>query len=437
MADEEFRIRITGDAADLQQASQAGATSLRNLEEAAKPAAEATGEIGMKGRDLKKVLAELGREFPILGTLGRVALNPIALAVAAATALFARLKQDIAELEEALATTEFERYGEAATKALRGGADGAGAMRRELEGIRLAAEQAAGASERLLTVYQARQSAEERLDAARKKVELARAGRIEDPLKRAEAEAEIEGRYAARARQRAEERTRFELAEQHRRLANEQIAERMLSQRLEAAQARNEEAARIEARLVEERKRLAAINEDIVAKQEKLEKLEPFDKTSPGGTIRRVEIDSLRQQLEQLGALRTQQERYIGLLEVRKPAAVSPEYISLLEQMRSGAAARASGIAGMLPTQMAVAGIESAARRQVGGLEDLARVHAVSAQITQQRAQLAERIISTLESGRGLDQALMDRLAAIHQREAAMLQRINTLESQVAGLRMR
>jgi hypothetical protein len=132
-----------------------------------------------------------------------------------------------------------------------------------------------------------------------------------------------------------------------------------------------------------------------------------------------------------------QQRGYIGRLEARRPRPVSEEYLQVLEQMRSGAAARASGIAGMLPTQVAVAGIESATRRQVGGLEDLARVHAAAGQVEQQRSRLAEQIVRMLESGQGTDRALLQQLAALMRLQETLRADVRMLQSQVAGMRAR
>jgi len=190
----------------------------------------------------------------------------------------------------------------------------------------------------------------------------------------------------------------------------------------------------VDARLAEERKRLAAIVEERAKKQERLEALEGLVVPTPAEMVERAALSG---QVRQLGAMEEQQRGYIGRLEARRPRPVSEEYLQMLEQMRSGAAARASGIAGMLPTQMAVAGIESATRRQVGGLEDLARAYTAAGQVEQQRSRLAEQIVRMLEAGQGTDRALLQQLAALMRLQETLWADVRMLQSRVAGMRAR
>lgn len=69
-------------------------------------AAEATQKTFVKTRDLRGAFAQLGREIPIVGSLARVALNPIALAVAAVAGGFRLWTQRVRELTEAMGGIE-------------------------------------------------------------------------------------------------------------------------------------------------------------------------------------------------------------------------------------------------------------------------------------------------------------------------------------------
>src|SRR5215471_5871368 len=72
---------------------------------AAEKATEATNKAFASKHQLKEMVKKLGEEFPILGQVGRLALNPIALAAGGITAAFVIWRKRIDELTDAMTTS--------------------------------------------------------------------------------------------------------------------------------------------------------------------------------------------------------------------------------------------------------------------------------------------------------------------------------------------
>ena len=130
MPDErEFKIRITGDAsssvAAFQQAGQAAQQTKSKLAElTAEQKAQATagqgaggvqedsknteeltkktGFLNLKKTELKKLVRELGHEFPIAGMAGKMMMNPVVASLTLAIGAFSYLKQKLDEWNKAL-----------------------------------------------------------------------------------------------------------------------------------------------------------------------------------------------------------------------------------------------------------------------------------------------------------------------------------------------
>lgn len=105
----EVKYTITGDASGAVAAAQETNAALKTTAQEVTNASQATTDLTTKTgfltrhkQDLKKVLTELGREFPALGTLGRAALNPIVAATAAATLAFTFAKSRLDEWNKAM-----------------------------------------------------------------------------------------------------------------------------------------------------------------------------------------------------------------------------------------------------------------------------------------------------------------------------------------------
>lgn len=67
---------------------------------------EATKKTFASKKDLKSILKQLGQEFPLLGQVGRLALNPVALAAAGITSAFVIWRKRVDELTKSLGGVE-------------------------------------------------------------------------------------------------------------------------------------------------------------------------------------------------------------------------------------------------------------------------------------------------------------------------------------------
>ncbi|HRV30518.1 MAG TPA: hypothetical protein P5169_02325 [Kiritimatiellia bacterium] len=440
---EDFQLRIRVDASEAVEGGRSAAEALgamgaagqKSQAQIAAGAKEATGS----SRELRTVFRQLAREFPLLGMVGRALFSPLALGAAVATYAIRRLREDLQRLNEALTASAWRDYGsvvEAQREKLTAASLAADAHAAAMERLRAATQTASDASARLMDVYRARMSAEDRLDEARKRLESARVEATErDPVRRAEKLAEIEERYAARRRAREEEAKRFELAEQYRKAANEEVAARRAGREAEAARAaqaglRSE--AEITARLGVEKERLAQISEELEAKEARLEELRGMG-WARRSTPQQMEMESLADQVEALGRQRELQRGIVGRLSARAPGEIAAwrragARVEMWEGAERGALERAIGIRAMLPTQEAVAGIESRARTAEAGLERGARIYGVTSEARQSYERLLSEITSTLERGNGVNAALLDKLRQYGER-------IATLEGQVKNLR--
>lgn len=106
----EYQIKTTADVAGQKQTVQANQQvaasakavggeikdrlnpAVENYKESTKRAAGATSELTARKTDLKKMVRELGQEFPILGLAGRLAINPLVGLVTVLMAAMAGLK---------------------------------------------------------------------------------------------------------------------------------------------------------------------------------------------------------------------------------------------------------------------------------------------------------------------------------------------------------
>jgi hypothetical protein len=393
-------------------------------------------------QDLKGALGQLGREFPVLGAAGRLLFSPLTAAAALAFVAIRHIKEGVANLNASLTTSEWESYGSAVAAReadFAAAASGANKLTRELEAIRTATDSASEASEKLMTVFRARQNAAERVDQAQKAAETARVQATEkDPVRRAEKLLEIETRYAERARRRAEESATFERNEQHRKLANEQVAVQVLDQQLEQARER-QQGLRTEQEITQgiatEKGRLGAIDEEIKTKQARFDEL-------MGGWGLGVKLDplqnkeawSLYAQLESLNAQRGLQAGVVKDREGRAPGLIeqwraSQENVGMLEGMQKGAQQRLSGMRGMLPTQEAVWGIEGQARGAESQATALTRTHQAAGEAQSNMAQLQAEIARNIESGKGVSESMLQQLEAQNVWLKELQRRINQLES--------
>jgi hypothetical protein len=104
MADREFKIKLTGDATELQSSAKQGASALNEVAQASQEDSRNTAELAkktefltLKKGELKKIVRELSRDFPEAGMAARAMLNPIVFAFTGAISIFAYAKQKLEE----------------------------------------------------------------------------------------------------------------------------------------------------------------------------------------------------------------------------------------------------------------------------------------------------------------------------------------------------
>lgn len=107
-------VRAGKQAADaLDQVAKAGTTEGKALGEVAKTTEKATANLG----DLKQILSQLSREFPLLGRAAQAFMNPVALAATVAAAAFGYARQALQKWNEEMD----QAAGRAASKDFEGG----------------------------------------------------------------------------------------------------------------------------------------------------------------------------------------------------------------------------------------------------------------------------------------------------------------------------
>lgn len=176
--------------------------------------AEATGKATMRKEELGKAIGALNRAFPGLGSVARAVLNPLTLTITGIALAFRYAQSEIDRFNGLMTEIDWGTYSRKAHEASI-----------EVGAVRDAAKEAADATERLSDMFNAEQSAAEKLDSVRKRVELAQARGIQDPVQRAKAEYEIEGRYAQHELDRNEESRKFKIAQQEKKAKDLRDAE--------------------------------------------------------------------------------------------------------------------------------------------------------------------------------------------------------------------
>lgn len=149
MPDREFKINITGDASDLAAAAKQGAGALnetgaaaqqesKSLEESAKK----TEFLTLKKGELKKIVRELGHEFPLAGMAAKAMLNPIVFAFTSAISVFVLAKQKLEDWNKEMdaigqsnAQAKFLAGVEAQKEAMASGAASANEFAQSLQNI--------------------------------------------------------------------------------------------------------------------------------------------------------------------------------------------------------------------------------------------------------------------------------------------------------------
>lgn len=403
-----FKIQITADPSGAVSGAKTAQEALKQVGDAGKQSVEgvsaATGKLSMRKTELKQAINALGRAFPQFSAMARVALNPLTLGVVMLTSALGKIRGNINAVSVAIEDVPWEGFSNKAKRA----ADQVGK-------IRDAAQEAADASARLTDVFNARQSAEEKVDAARKRLELAQAQGIEDPARRAQAEAEIEGRYARRELEREERGRQFQVQAQERRARDLADQEKRLGGRIAVGQARLEETGRPE----DIEQRLAVLKRNLAAEQEGLVKAEDeFEKKFTGfagfmnqGPTMAGAKASLLENIEQRQVIVGRLQGMIGRDEGRlRQASPIAAWLGQAQEQYAGLRQSREGIEAMFPTQRTVAGIEGAAARQVYGMEGQARAASARNEAAAASARLLEQLVGAIEGNKGISERVVREL---------------------------
>ncbi|GEM_PF-2502839 len=391
MADSDSRldvlIRVSSDvagAAPGQRAVKDIAQEIKKAGEEEEDHGKKTGWLTGKKQELRAALSALGGEFPVVGQMARYLFNPLTAGLGIASILINKTREGIKQLEETVGITAgWESMASAVDKgkdALAAAKLEAGAYERQLQAIATAAENAAQKSEDLLKAHQLQMSAEEKLDDARKKAEIARVDATEkDPVKRAEKLLEIEERYAVKKRKREDDTAAFEMEQRARTLEATKAEGARLDNEL--AQARGKKAGlqseeEIRARIETDKARLKAEEE---AQEKRRERLEELDKKTLDPTDTEWhERRHLRKAVEESDLTIDKQKAFIkhetkAAQTQIDQARAADEEVKRIEGERLAAEQRRKEQEREFKTAQARTAAESAARHGAAGDESFAR----------------------------------------------------------------
>lgn len=235
----------------------------------------------LKGKEFKKLMQLIGHEAPVAGLALRAAFSPVGATLLAAIAAFKMVMEHVKRLEDAANTSDWSamtRQTEMIRQAMVESAVATANFEREMKRLGDQSDSTSQKLERQQKIHEALQAAQEKLDDARKRLELAQSGNIKDPVERARKKLEIEERYAAKEKARHDEETRFQLSEKYRLLRGSESAASTIAKLelpgLRAAAARERTPEVLKAQLTEAQEALKTVKADLKAKETELEKVE-------------------------------------------------------------------------------------------------------------------------------------------------------------------
>ena len=479
----EFKIVIAGDASSAVAAGKAAADSLTNVGNAAQAAGQKldvglggkdivdamqgagkaskeTGDhieqsgkkfklFGGHGKELKNTIRELGQEFPLAGQALRLLTNPIALGLSVAIGIFSKTKEAIEKMNETVGEsaqwTSLKESVDKTKEAFEAAELGARSYDRGLERILHATQTVTEKSNELLAVMHAMRAAQNDVESAQKELEVAKAGAIQDPVKRAEAMLAIEEKYAAIKKKHADEDALREEGENHRRLANEQIAAKVLSEQLAAARERQKLTGTEEghkSKVEVDKKNLDATVEERQKKQARIDEIEKGSRLFRM-TATQEELVALKQQVEQLDKLEMQQRKLVGQDKKALPGKLDAsrtagETVADFEAKLKAAHERIAALETAIPQQARIHGIEAAGRDQAEGLRSQARRQTTRTQIEGmvtegiERDPLAYGLRQFADTSGQTDRASLDILSGLVNANKANREEIENLRRALA-----
>jgi hypothetical protein len=436
MADREFKIIITGDASGLQESSKDAAAALKDdLNPAVESfhknwqaAAKDTEEFASKG-ELKHMVRELKRDFPELGLLARVAINPLVgglgVLLGSLKAIDEIFKGIIERSNTGIFGGTFSRDMAAANKAAMDGEVAWRAEERALRGAGSAAQSMKDKTEALIDAIHQHHVAVVEQQNAEQAAALARVDmlekegkftgpqaiqerlKIQDTFSRKKLLADIVAKDAEleAKRKEAEKLSRESQFEQ-------QNAEEAKQQSEEA----NRDLERFEAQKTGKAKALAETQKQIKA-------LSGTALLGPGQLTQLHTARALANQLEtDLGANLTPERE----LELRDQAKQAAERYGNATKRAQELAGQASAISGKLPAEQALANQGYVDAGRTAATERLTRTYTATGQLAGQVQQMQEEINKNVEAGKGVMVTLLQKLK---ENSAVLLQLQKQVES--------
>lgn len=465
----EFQIKITGDASGLVEASKKAESALGGIEKATEGSAE-------RSKELKKVLGELGREFPILGTLGRAAMNPIIAVAGLATMAFTHAKKALddwnAAMDEAqkrAASADFAQGMAARADAARDAASGTAAFGTELRNALETEDDFAKKTQTAIDKLHEFRNAQTEVSSAAEAADMAAIDAAQKTGSLSEVEA-ISARGKVRERYREERLLAQKKAEEEEiRLREEELRQaeadlpRQAQQAEQAKQLRDTLKGRLaqaEKDLVEGRKKLTEYNEEVAKALDKQAKAENAMAAANraegpyGDMMRQSAARGLGAAQEEASRVVAQRDAQAGLnvrnqrtiLDIQGAWLPSAENDAAARRSAAlGTAARISSIEHDLPIHREALGIRQEGRRAVAGFQAEADAYGRMATLGSLRTSQAgredailRRIASEMKQG-GISgetiQALQE-VVAIQKQAADAIQRVRQEVAQV-GQQMR
>jgi hypothetical protein len=404
----DYNVNIKANASDAVRAGKEAAGALRGVndeaarfEQTARKTAAATAQATSAKGQLKNIVNNLTRDFPLLGAAARLAVNPVVAAATLASMAFKAARDGINQATDSLETTKWDSYATSVEDA----AEKTQKLSKELEAVADRAELAEKATGRVMDVFKARLSAEERRDNAQRDLELAKAG--DDPLKKFE----IEDRYARRKLGRDEAGRRAELARANATLFNQRSAAGTMDSVIGGMQSRLEQLGdpkRMEGELTVDKQRLAAVKKDREAQQERMGYLR--SKTLIP-IWQQTELSNLDASDASLAAQQTNLERVVSAKSSRlKSASSLKTQLGLMRTAREGLGEKIQTGAADLSAQMAIGGIESAAAQGAGSVESVTRAVKAGNEMDDQVAKLVNEFITSIEGNKYVLQSAMQKI---------------------------
>jgi hypothetical protein len=394
--------------------------------------AQATEKATKAKQNLKGVIMQLTQEFPLLRQAGLLAINPVVAAASIGAMTFGFLRSKIAEIEQSIETSNWEGYGSRAAAGMDLAKRATESFKGAVDELTKAQTEAEAAGERLRDVFNAQLSAEERRDEAAKRLETEQARGIEDPVERQRKLLEIEDRYSAKSLEREERKRNFEVDRAQKKVAEQKDAAAVMDKQLATLQdnqARLGDPEDIAKQLKAVEENYDKTSKEFVQKTERREALNELLSQGPGSPMQYQELAALGEQIPILWQERELLQRRIPRLKERQSlASANLSALGLVQQNRATLQQRIDGAEGMLPTQMAVAGIQGGAAQDAARMDSRSRLTAAANDTRDAIQKTQGQLEQTLEASGAVSQTTLRLLERYRAQLEDYERRIRALE---------